>query len=184
MVKININDNIKLIRVSKGLKQTEVAEKLNISPQGYQAIESGKASVTFERLQELAEIFGMSSVVDIINYPNVVALGNSEEIERLKKENEKLKNYLLDMSDLLESYFVDVEIALEMFEEIEEGMLKHIFDVALDELAKDEKDKELQEIYKIAKTYEAPLDYFHENYMQARKIQGKLLRILNTLLPK
>lgn len=105
---IKINENIKAIRISKRLKQNEVAEKLKISAQGYQAIESGKASVTFERLQELATIFGMN-VKEVINYPD---RGNDERVKELEgkiKDLENDKKRFSEFSDERKKRLIELE---------------------------------------------------------------------------
>jgi transcriptional regulator with XRE-family HTH domain len=103
---IKINENIKAIRISKGLKQNEVAEKLTISAQGYQAIESGKASVTFERLQELATIFGMS-ITEVINYPN----GEKEYLEGKINEARKQFATLFQITENLDIVKKTIDLA-------------------------------------------------------------------------
>lgn len=54
------HDIIKNLRLEKNWSQKDVAEKLNISVNGYSKIERGKSSINTERLNELAEIFDVS----------------------------------------------------------------------------------------------------------------------------
>ena len=58
--KMGIEEKIKQIRSFKKLKQEEIAEKLNISPQAYSKIERGETKLDMERLEQLANIFEMS----------------------------------------------------------------------------------------------------------------------------
>lgn len=58
---MQIGDKIKKIRDLKGLKQEEVAEKLNITPQAYGKIERNETKLDTERLHQIAEIFGITT---------------------------------------------------------------------------------------------------------------------------
>ncbi|SOD65632.1 helix-turn-helix domain-containing protein [Alysiella filiformis DSM 16848] len=51
---------IKNLRLEKNWSQKDVAEKLNISVNGYSKMERGKSSINTERLNELAAIFDVS----------------------------------------------------------------------------------------------------------------------------
>lgn len=59
--------NIKAIRLEKGLKQEDIAEKLGLAPSNYGRVERGLTEISIGRLEKLAEIFEMS-VNSIINY--------------------------------------------------------------------------------------------------------------------
>lgn len=54
------NEIIKNLRLEKQWSQKDIAEKLNMSINGYSKIERGKSSITTERLHELAKIFDVS----------------------------------------------------------------------------------------------------------------------------
>lgn len=64
------HDIIKNLRLEKNWSQKDVAEKLNISVNGYSKIERGKSSINTERLNELAEIFDVSPHDLLPNEPN------------------------------------------------------------------------------------------------------------------
>jgi transcriptional regulator with XRE-family HTH domain len=87
----DIIENIKHIRKQKQLTQKDVAEKLGITPAGYQKIEVGSIELTYNKLKQIAGIFQMS-VVEIIEYPNVVGAGaDSERVKELEREIIDLK---------------------------------------------------------------------------------------------
>jgi transcriptional regulator with XRE-family HTH domain len=56
---LNLPNNIKLIRTLKGLTQAQVAKQLNISETAYNKLENDKTDLTTDRLQKLADIFGV-----------------------------------------------------------------------------------------------------------------------------
>ncbi len=56
---MSINEKIRLIRESKGLTQEEVADKLQMSGNGYGDIERGETDIKMSRLFQLAELFEM-----------------------------------------------------------------------------------------------------------------------------
>jgi transcriptional regulator with XRE-family HTH domain len=99
---MEINEIIKRIRVDKHLTQKEIAEKLGVLQGVYQKMEFGRTEITFTRLEELATIFGMS-VTEVINYPNGEGNGSSEELERLRKENEELLKIIEDCREIMKT---------------------------------------------------------------------------------
>ena len=56
-----LKDELKKLRLSKGMTQAELAEKLGISPQAVQRWEAGKSSPSAERIPVLAKCFGVAS---------------------------------------------------------------------------------------------------------------------------
>lgn len=54
-----VNEKIRLVRESKGLTQEEVADKLQMSGNGYGDIERGETDIKLSRLLQLAELFEM-----------------------------------------------------------------------------------------------------------------------------
>ena len=56
---MNVNDKIRFMRRLKGWSQEEMAEKLDMSPNGYTNIERGETDVQISRLKQIAKIFGM-----------------------------------------------------------------------------------------------------------------------------
>lgn len=55
----DVGREIAMTRKSRGLRQTDVAEKSGISYRYLQSIESGKANVTLSTLFRLAQLFGV-----------------------------------------------------------------------------------------------------------------------------
>ncbi len=116
-----MNEKLRLVRQSKGWSQEDVAEKLNMSSNGYGDIERGATDVKLSRLIQLAELFGISlSELFDLEIPNAkpninIAITNKQyhssfrvtpamEIECQKKIIEKLEQeikYLKEIVDLL-----------------------------------------------------------------------------------
>lgn len=63
-----IAKNIEAIREEKGLKQSEMAEKLKISQAGYSNIIHRGKSLTLSKLSQICDIMGVS-VIDVLTYP-------------------------------------------------------------------------------------------------------------------
>ncbi|MBZ4193909.1 MAG: helix-turn-helix domain-containing protein [Candidatus Contendobacter sp.] len=55
---MNVSDKIRFMRQLKGWSQEEMAEKLEMSPNGYANIERGDTDVRLSRLEQIADIFG------------------------------------------------------------------------------------------------------------------------------
>jgi transcriptional regulator with XRE-family HTH domain len=56
-----ISQRIKTLRIERGLSQEDVAVKLDMSRQRYSRIESNQVQVTFRAIEQLADIFGIST---------------------------------------------------------------------------------------------------------------------------
>lgn len=54
-----ISDNVKEIRLSKNIKQCNVAKSLNITPAAYSRKENGLRKFTIDEYRELAELFNV-----------------------------------------------------------------------------------------------------------------------------
>ena len=57
-----IHEKIRILRQVKGLTQEEVAERLNLSVNGYGKIERGNCDINLHRLEQLAEVFGVEPI--------------------------------------------------------------------------------------------------------------------------
>lgn len=55
---MEINKQIKHLRLARGWSQVKLASMLNITQQSIQAIESGKAVPSFNTLENMAKVFG------------------------------------------------------------------------------------------------------------------------------
>jgi transcriptional regulator with XRE-family HTH domain len=54
------------MRTVKGLSQEDMAEKLGISPNGYGKIERGETDIQWSRLEQIAEVLGIT-VKELLN---------------------------------------------------------------------------------------------------------------------
>ncbi|WP_410686271.1 helix-turn-helix domain-containing protein [Avibacterium paragallinarum] len=118
---MNINEKIRRIRESKEWSQEQMAEKLNMSLNGYAKIERGETKLYLDKLEQIAQILDID-VVELIQsgeknicfqiesplgsvYQGVGESSLLIEIERLKlalshaNEKESLLNKLLEQKD-------------------------------------------------------------------------------------
>lgn len=118
---MNINEKIRRIRESKEWSQEQMAEKLNMSLNGYAKIERGETKLYLDKLEQIAQILDID-VVELIQsgeknicfqiesplgsvYQGVGESSLLIEIERLKlalshaNEKESLLNRLLEQKD-------------------------------------------------------------------------------------
>jgi transcriptional regulator with XRE-family HTH domain len=56
---MEVYEKIKFIRIFKGWSQEEMAEKLQMTPNGYAKIEQGKADPSLSRLEQISETLGV-----------------------------------------------------------------------------------------------------------------------------
>ncbi|OOF47025.1 helix-turn-helix domain-containing protein [Rodentibacter trehalosifermentans] len=118
---MSVNEKIRKIREAKDWSQEQMAEKLNMSLNGYAKIERGESKIYLDKLEQIAQVFDID-VVELMHSDgkNIcfqiesplgsVYQGGGEtqllmEIERLKlvlshaNEKESLLNKLLEQKD-------------------------------------------------------------------------------------
>ena len=82
-MKLKISENIKNLRISKGLTQSELALLLSVTPQSVSRWEKGQAYPDIETLPLIANIFDVS-YDELMGAPHY-------DIEKLKRLFHKLK---------------------------------------------------------------------------------------------
>lgn len=99
---MNIGTNIFNIRTSKGIKQSEMAEKLGLEQSGYSRIEKRGNKISFDLIERIAEILGVSTEklleFDINNLNNAE---NDKKISDLEKRIEELENRIKDKESII-----------------------------------------------------------------------------------
>ncbi|PAE20541.1 transcriptional regulator [Bacillus sp. 7504-2] len=58
-----VHENVERIRIAKGITKTHIANKLNMSLQGYRHITSGDVRLDVERLKVIANVLGVDPAV-------------------------------------------------------------------------------------------------------------------------
>ena len=118
---MSVNEKIRKIREAKDWSQEQMAEKLNMSLNGYAKIERGESKIYLDKLEQIAQVFdidiielmqsdGKNICFQIESPLGSVYQGGEEtqmliEIERLKlalshaNEKENLLNRLLEQKD-------------------------------------------------------------------------------------
>lgn len=118
---MNVNDKIRKLREANDWSQEQMAEKLNMSLNGYAKIERGESKIYLEKLEQIAQVFDIDAVelmhtdgknicFQIESPLGSIYQGGGEtqlliEIERLKlalahaNEKEDLLNKLLEQKD-------------------------------------------------------------------------------------
>lgn len=98
---IDIQQNIEAIRKEKGIKQAELARRLNITQGGYSHYICRNLDIPFFRLQLIAEALKVS-VIDIITYPEVYVPKSS--IPTTCEECEKKQETIDNLNKLIKVY--------------------------------------------------------------------------------
>ena len=118
---MSVNEKIRKIREAKDWSQEQMAEKLNMSLNGYAKIERGESKIYLDKLEQIAQVFdidivelmqsdGKNICFQIESPLGSVYQGGGEtqlliEVERLKlalshaREKEELLNKLLKQKD-------------------------------------------------------------------------------------
>lgn len=118
---MSVNEKIRKIREAKDWSQEQMAEKLNMSLNGYAKIERGESKIYLDKLEQIAQVFDID-VIELMQsdgknicfqiesplgsvYQGVGETQLSIEIERLKlalshaNEKEELLKKLLEQKD-------------------------------------------------------------------------------------
>ncbi|TCP91228.1 helix-turn-helix protein [Cricetibacter osteomyelitidis] len=116
---MKLNQKVRTIREINQWTQEEMAEKLNMSVNGYAKIERGESKLSLEKLEQIAHLFNMDAlefmnatqkgVYFLLNDSvdnNVVYYGQSDE--KLLMEIEKLKLMLQHKDELLEQKQLEI----------------------------------------------------------------------------
>lgn len=111
-------NTIKKIRTSKGFTQEYVAEKLGMLQGNYTKLEAGKTQITIERLERIAEVFGMT-VLELLEGHESSAQKKTdlESLERLEQRIKELESRVLELQDRIkdkESIIQNQKIIMEI----------------------------------------------------------------------
>ena len=98
---IDIQKNIEAIRKEKGIKQEELARRLNITQGGYSHYVARNLDIPFFRIQLIAEALKVS-VVDIITYPETYVPKSS--IPTHCEECDKKQQTIDNLNKLIQVY--------------------------------------------------------------------------------
>jgi transcriptional regulator with XRE-family HTH domain len=74
-----VHENVEKLRIAKGITKTHIANKLNMSLQGYRHITSGDVRLDVERLKVIANVLGVDPAVF---FDNTLTESVVKEIER------------------------------------------------------------------------------------------------------
>lgn len=121
----SIKNKIRIIRELKNYTQEYVAEQLGITQANYSKIEKGKTSLTYAKLEEIANILEVS-VEDIITFDSQRSFSSFNPLNGKKNEaiimncenHNDLKNLYEDKIALLEKLLCRTEQELERYKSI------------------------------------------------------------------
>ena len=96
---MNVSDKIRFMRQLKGWSQEEMAEKLEMSPNGYANIERGETDVRLSRLEQIAEIFG-TNLTELMSFGERSILyycGDNNTITNMKKLKAQTETLVMEL---------------------------------------------------------------------------------------
>lgn len=87
-------DKIRAIRTQQKISQEQMAERLEITPQAYSKIESGKTKLNLDRIQQIAHILNIDVTELVNNEREIFLLINENGVNHGKTiyHNNELKN--------------------------------------------------------------------------------------------
>jgi transcriptional regulator with XRE-family HTH domain len=119
---MEVHENIKFIRQFKKWSQEEMAEKLDMTLNGYAKIEQGKVDINLSRLKKISDIFGVQleklvglndknvfNFIENFNYDshNEQSLHNTTDQTTYKHELEKA-NLIIEQKDKEITYLKEI----------------------------------------------------------------------------
>lgn len=105
---MEVHIKIRQIREAQGIKQQSLADILGITQQNYARIETGKVSITMERLEKISEVFGMT-VLEILTYQDTpsntlpdasLVVRESQAVQQLQQNYINLLQKVSDLQDM------------------------------------------------------------------------------------
>lgn len=91
---MDISKNIISIRESKGIKQSEIAQMLDIEQSNYSRLEKRGSKLTLEQIEKIADALNVT-VSEILGITTDLK-NTSKEVEQLRKRNEELEDRIKD----------------------------------------------------------------------------------------
>lgn len=89
---MKIYEKIKLLRISKGMTQTQVSKNLFISQRAYSDVENGKTKLDIERLEMIAKIFEIN--ISYFFESDISEDFYKTKIKQMEREIDFLRNLL------------------------------------------------------------------------------------------
>lgn len=84
---MEVHDKIRIIRETRQLSQEEMANQMNMSISGYAKIERGKTRLHLDKLQQIAEILGISSMELLDTSDKAILFFMNENSDNLQQAN-------------------------------------------------------------------------------------------------
>lgn len=97
---MELHERLRELRRSRGLTQTQVAEKMDMAQSNFAVWESGKTDIPIGKLKQLAEVLGVS-LAHLLGMEITSASEDSAEVMRLQRDVEQLKRVIDDKDDLI-----------------------------------------------------------------------------------
>ncbi len=109
---MQLNEKIRTVRESKNWSQEVMAEKLDMSKNGYAKLERGETKPTIQKLESIAQVFGMD-LIDLLSVSgkgifyvcgDTTGTNNNNyysSSQEIAVENEKLKQAIQHKDELL-----------------------------------------------------------------------------------
>jgi len=90
---MKVVQNIKEIRLKKGINQELIADALNFDIANWSRIENGKQDLKVDHLEKIAKVLGVE-IIDLFTYPDVYVNRNTiEQAERISVTFEVSPDY-------------------------------------------------------------------------------------------
>lgn len=108
-LRMDIVKSIVAIRESKGLKQSEIASKMDIDQPNYSRLEKRGEKLSVEQLRAIANALEVS-LNEILNLETP---SEKEKLKELEKRNEELETAVKNNQSIIDSYEFDIDMLLE-----------------------------------------------------------------------
>ena len=117
---MNVNERIRIMREINKWSQEDMAEKLNMSPNGYAKIERGETKINLEKLEQIAKIFNIDAIelMDLSNRGSLFLMSKNygynstnyySSNDKLCSEIEKLNLIIEHQKELLNQKDTELE---------------------------------------------------------------------------
>lgn len=159
-----VKERIRTIRTLKSIKQSEIAEKVNLSQGAYSNLESGETELSLNKLQKIAEALGVSMQYLLFG-SEPTSQTEIEKDRKIKSYEKKIKELSKNLSSQ-KSEFISIinsvlnnylEVVVSGFVSVKEGFVEKTLEKNLVELLRmnlPDDDKLFLMVQKIIKDFE------------------------------
>lgn len=143
---MTLGENIKALRIKKGLTQKELASKLGIAINSVSRYETNERQPSFKMLENIASALE-TDISDLTKY-QISRNSDIPPFEEMTQQEQK--EFMINTIESIQNFFKDIKKPLEELQQVKQQFLLNNYN-KLNTLGKDEAIKRVEELTEIPK---------------------------------